>query len=79
MLNKALRAVDTEMVIFSSKDYNGDTENLQDALNSWCRSQPDDITIDDIIYRHCGVNRQGKDILSLLIVSSRIRASDEVT
>ncbi len=69
MFNKTIKAINTEVVIFSSQDYDGDVEAFQDAVNSWLKSQPDNIAIEDIIYRHCGVTSRGKDILSMAIIS----------
>ena len=69
MFNKTIKAIDTEVVIFSSQDYDGDVETFQDAVNSWLKSQPDNIAIEDIIYRHCGVTPRGKDIFSMTIIS----------
>ncbi|MFC1919076.1 hypothetical protein ACFLWW_03805 [Chloroflexota bacterium] len=70
MSDKIQRAVNTEVVIFTSNEYNADVEEFQDAVNSWLKGQPDNIIIEDIIYRHCGVNSRGKDIFSIAIVSS---------
>ena len=72
MFNKTIKAINTEVVIFSSQDYDGDAEAFQDAVNSWLRSQPDNIAIEDIIYRHCGVTPRGKDIFSMAIISMPI-------
>tara|TARA_B100000315_G_C14403758_1_gene507696 strand:- start:111 stop:341 length:231 start_codon:yes stop_codon:yes gene_type:complete len=72
MFDKTVKAIDTEMVIFSSQDYDGDVEAFQDAVNSWLKSQPDNIAIEDIIYRHCGVTSRGKDIFSMVIISMPI-------
>ncbi|MFC1978305.1 hypothetical protein ACFLWS_08645 [Chloroflexota bacterium] len=72
MFDKTVKAINTEVVIFSSQDYDGDVEAFQDAVNSWLKSQPDNITIEDIIYRHCGVTPRGKDIFSMAIISMPI-------
>lgn len=77
MFNKTIKAIDTEVVIFSSQDYDGDVEAFQDAVNSWLKSQPDNIAIEDIIYRHCGVTSRGKDIFSMVIISRPIPRTDE--
>jgi len=77
MFNKTIKAIDTEVVIFSSQDYDGDVETFQDSVNSWLKSQPDNIAIEDIIYRHCGVTSRGKDILSMAIISRPIPKNEE--
>ena len=72
MSDKTLKAVNAEVVIFTSSEYNADVDEFQNSVNSWLKSQPDNIVIEDIIYRHCGVNARGKDIFSMAIVSSPI-------
>ncbi len=79
MFNKTIKAINTEVVIFSSQDYDGDVEAFQDAVNSWLKSQPDNIAIEDIIYRHCGVTSRGKDILSMAIISVPMGRTDNKT
>ncbi len=75
MLGKTLRAVETEVAIFTSSEYGGDVEAFQDDVNSWFKSQPDNVVIEDIIYQH-GVGPRGKDIFSMVIVSRLIRRTD---
>ncbi len=77
MFKKAIRAVNTDVVIFTNSEYNWDIEEFQSAVNSWLKSQPDHIVIEDIIYKHCGVNPRGKDILSLAIISRPMLGTDE--
>ena len=77
MFNKTLRAIDTEVVIFTSQDYDGDVETFQDAVNSWLKSQPDNIAVEDIIYRHSRVTPRGKDIFSMAIISGPISKNEK--
>ena len=72
MSNEKIKAANTEMVIFTSSEYNADVQEFQDAINSWLKSQPDNIVIEDIIYKHCGLTSRGKDIFSMAIISSSI-------
>lgn len=74
MLSKPIKAINTEVVVFTSSEYQNDIQDFQEGVNSWLRTQPDNIVIEDIIYSHCGVNSRGKDILSMAIVS---RAASE--
>ena len=69
MLSKAIKAAGSEVTLFTSSEYDGDVEEFQTAVNSWLRSQPENIIIEDMIYQHCGRTTRGKDIfgLSLLI------------
>ena len=69
MSNKTIKAINTEVVIFTSSEYSADVQEFQDAVNSWLKSQPDNIVVEDIIYKHCGVTSRGKDIFSVAIVS----------
>ncbi len=77
MSNKTIQAVNTEMVIFTSSEYNADVQEFQDAVNSWLKSQPDNVVIEDIIYQHCGVTSRGKDIFSMAIISRSIPSTEE--
>ncbi len=77
MFSKTVKAINTEVAIFTSSEYNGDVEAFLDDVNSWFKSQPDNIAIEDIIYRHCGVTSRGKDIFSLAIISRSILGTDE--
>jgi len=77
MFNKTIKAIETEVAIFTSSEYNGNVEEFQDAVNSWFKSQPDNVTIEDVIYQHCGVGSRGKDIFSIVILSRLIHSTDE--
>ena len=77
MSNKTMKAIETEVAIFTSGEYNGDVETFQDTVNSWFKSQPDNVTIEDVIYQHCGVGSRGKDIFSIAIISRLIRSTGE--
>lgn len=79
MSNETLKATNIEVVIFTSSEYNADVQEFQDAVNSWLKSQPDNIVIEDIIYKHCGLTSRGKDILSVAIVSRSIQSSEVET
>ena len=72
MLSKTIKASKSEVVLFTSSEYDGDVEDFQSAVNSWLGSQPDNIVVEDVIYQHCGVTSRGKDIFSIVIVSSSI-------
>jgi len=76
MSNKTIKAINAEVVIFTSSEYNADVQEFQDAVNSWLKSQPDNIVIEDIIYKHCGVTSRGKDILSVAIVSRSMPSTE---
>ncbi|MFC2071804.1 hypothetical protein ACFLUU_03680 [Chloroflexota bacterium] len=77
MSDKTMKAIETEVAIFTSGEYNGDVEAFQNDVNSWFKSQPDDVLIEDVIYRHCGVSSRGKDIFSIAIISRLIRSTDK--
>ena len=77
MFDKIIKAIETEVVIFTASEYNGDVDAFQDDVNSWFKSQPDNVVIEDVIYRHCGVGSRGKDIFSMAIVSRLIRSTDK--
>ena len=79
MTDKVRKAVNTEVMLFTSGEYDGDVEAFQDAVNSWFRSQPDNVIVDDVIYRHCGATSRGKDIFSMAIISRSVRTTDEKT
>ena len=76
MSNKAIKAVNTEVVVFTSTEYNADVQEFQEAVNSWLRSQPDNVVIEDIIYKHCGVTSRGKDIFSMAIISRSMLSTE---
>ena len=69
MFSKPLRAINTEVMLFTSSDYNNDIDDFQEGVNSWLKAQPDNIVIEDIIYNHCGISSHGKDIISMVIIS----------
>ena len=77
MFDQTIKAIDTKVVIFSSQDYDGDTEAFQDDVNSWLKGQPDNIAIKDVIYRHCGVTSRGKNIFSMAIISMPIPKNEK--
>lgn len=77
MFSTIIKAVNTEVAIFTSGEYDSDVEAFQDDINSWFKSQPDNVAVADIIYRHSGVTSRGKDIFSLAIVSRTIAKTDE--
>jgi hypothetical protein len=79
MSNETIKATNIEVVIFTSSEYNADVQEFQDAVNSWLKSQPDNIVIEDIIYRHCGLTSRGKDIFSVAIISRSIQSSEVET
>ena len=69
MFSKPLKATNTEIMLFTSSEYNNEVVDFQEGVNSWLKAQPDNIVIEDIIYNHCGVSSRGKDIFSMVIVS----------
>ena len=70
MFSEAIRANDIEVEIFTSEQYDDDIEAYQLAVNAWLKNQPNNIVIQDIIYRHGGRTSRGKDIISMVILSS---------
>ena len=76
MYSKALRAINTEVMLFTSSEYNNDVVDFQEGVNSWLKAQPDNIVIEDIIYKHSGVSSRGKDIISIVIVSRPASAKE---
>jgi hypothetical protein len=69
MLSKPVKATSTKVMVFTSTEYNSDVQDFQEGVNSWLKTQPDNIVIEDIIYNHCGINSKGKDIFSMAIIS----------
>ena len=69
MLTKPVKASTTEIVIFTSAEYNNDVQDFQEGINSWLRSQPDNIVVEDVIYNHTTRGTLGKDALSVAIIS----------
>ena len=70
MIKESVKANKIDLEVFTSEQYDGDLEEWQTAVNSWLKSQPDNIVIQDIIYQHCGRAAKGRDILSVVILSS---------
>jgi hypothetical protein len=68
-MNKPIRATTAEIVVFTSSEYKNDVQEFQEGVNSWLKTQPDNIVIEDIIYRYAGPNSHGRDSFSLAIVS----------
>ena len=69
MFDEPVKANDIVVEIFSSAEQGDDIDEYQVAINSWLRSQPNNIVVQDIIYRHAGRTPRGKDILSMVIIS----------
>jgi hypothetical protein len=76
MLNNTIKAIDAEVVVFTSSEYGADVQEFQDAVNSWLKSQPDNIVIEDIVYHHCGATSRGKDIFSMAIISRSMSSTE---
>ena len=76
MFSKPLRAINTEVMLFTSSEYNDEVDDFQEAVNSWMKAQPDNIVIEDIIYNHCGISSRGKDIFSMVVVSRPASAKE---
>ncbi|UCC15884.1 MAG: hypothetical protein JSU58_05780 [Dehalococcoidales bacterium] len=76
MFSKPLKATTTEVMLFTSSEYNNDVVDLQEGVNSWLKAQPDNIVIEDILYNHCGISSRGKDIISLAIISRSASAKE---
>ena len=72
MFNEPVKANDIVVEIFSSAEQGDDIDEYQVAINSWLRSQPNNIVVQDIIYRHAGRTPRGKDLLSMVIISSAV-------
>jgi len=70
MFDQPVKANDIVVEIFSSEQYGDDIDEYQLAINSWLKGQPNNIVVQDIIYRHAGRTTRGKDILSMVIISS---------
>ncbi|MFC1953550.1 hypothetical protein ACFLWR_05420 [Chloroflexota bacterium] len=71
MLNKPLKANDIEVEIFTTGQYEDDIESYQLAVNAWLNNQPNNVYVQDIIYQHVGRNSRGKDIISMVILSTQ--------
>ena len=76
MFSKPLKAINTEVMLFTSSEYSNDVVDFQEGVNSWLKAQPDNIVIEDIIYNHCGISSRGKDIISMVIVSRPASAKE---
>ncbi len=70
MANKPTKANNVEVEVFTSGQYGDDLEAWQLAINAWLKNQPNNIVIQDVLYRHCGRTSRGKDIVSIAIISS---------
>jgi len=70
MANKPTKANNIEVEVFTSGQYGDDLEAWQLAINAWLKNQPNNIVIQDVLYRHCGRTSRGKDIVSIAIISS---------
>jgi len=71
MLNQPLKANDVEVEIFTTAQYEDDIDAYQLAVNGWLNNQPNNVYVQDIIYTHAGRNSRGKDIISLVILSTQ--------
>ena len=71
MADKLLKANDIEVEIFTSEQYGDNIEEYQLAINAWLKNQPNSVVIQDIIYRHSGRTSRGKDVLSMVVLSSQ--------
>ena len=69
MTDKPIKANDLIVEVFSSVQCGDDAEEFQSAVNSWLKTQPDNIVIEDVIYNHSGRTPRGKDIMSMVILS----------
>ncbi len=70
MANKPTKANNIEVEVFTSGQYGNDLEAWQLAINAWLKNQPNNIVVQDVLYRHCGRTSRGKDIVSMAIISS---------
>jgi len=70
MANKPTKANNVEVEVFTSGQYSDDLEAWQLAINAWLKNQPNNIVVQDVLYRHCGRTSRGKDIVSIAIISS---------
>jgi len=72
MLKEPIKANDLDVVMFSTAEHNDDLEEFQVEVNSWLKNQPGNIMVHDVIYSHQGRTTKGKDIVSVVILSSPI-------
>jgi len=70
MSNEPIKANNIEVEIFTSQQYSDDLDAFQLAINAWLKSQPSNALVQDILYRHSGRTPRGKDIVSVVIISS---------
>ena len=75
MFNSPIRANDIEVTLFTSEEYGSDIEKLEFEVNAWLKNQPNNIVVQDIIYRHSGRTAMGKEIVSLLVISSPTKSA----
>jgi hypothetical protein len=76
MFSKPLRSINTEVMVFTSSEYDNEVVDFQEGVNSWLKAQPDNIVIEDIMYNHSGLTSRGKDIISMVIVSRPATAKE---
>jgi hypothetical protein len=69
MIRKPIRAKTTEIVVFNGSEYKNDVQDFQEGVNSWLKTQPDNVVIEDIIYRYAGAATRAKDSFSIAIIS----------
>ena len=70
MFNTPIKANDIEVAMFTSGQYGNDLETLEFEINAWLKNQPKNIVIQDIVYQHSGITSRGKDIISVLVIST---------
>ncbi|MFC1991437.1 hypothetical protein ACFLVC_01735 [Chloroflexota bacterium] len=71
MFNEPIKCSDIEVEIFTTGQFDDDIEACQLAVNAWLKNQPNNVCVQDIIYKHAGRTSRGKDIISLLILSTQ--------
>ena len=69
MLNEPMQANNIDVEIFTTAESGDDVDEFQAAVNNWLKSQPNNVFVHDIIYKHSGRTPKGKDILSVVILS----------
>ena len=69
MLRESIQANNIDVEIFTTAESGDDIEEFQTAVNNWLKSQPNNVLVHDIIYKHSGRTPKGKDILSVVILS----------
>jgi len=68
-MRKPIRARTTEIVVFTSSEYKNDIQDFQEGVNSWLKTQPDNVVIEDIICNYSAAGTRGKDAYSMAIIS----------